>query len=180
MIKIEKIMKNIYKHLLILSLLFCSAHFFGQKKYLYGDKDKIISFLQKKKIRYEENKPNDSTTVVIFDNDDDSEGLQSSTHLTFKKKNNLFYCRKSELFMQYSFISYLAKINELKEQGYELSVLEYLNEYGFPVYENFISYEGKVDGYIYCSISKLDQDNDKKDDVMVVTYYTDSSEFKIK
>ena len=173
-------MKHIYKNLFFFSLLFLSAHFFGQKKYLYGDKDKIISFLQKKKIRFEENKPNDSTAVIIFNNDNDSEGLQSSTHLTFKKVNDSYYCRKTETKMDYGFINYLAKINELKEQGYELSVLEYLNEYGFPVYENFISYEGKVDGYIYCSISKLDQDNDKKDDVMVVTYYTDSSEFKIK
>ena len=173
-------MLHIYKNLFFFSLLFLSAHFFGQKKYLYGDKDKIISFLQKKKIRFEENKPNDSTAVIIFNNDNDSEGLQSSTHLTFKKVNDSYYCRKTETKMDYGFINYLAKINELKEQGYELSVLEYLNEYGFPVYENFISYEGKVDGYIYCSISKLDQDNDKKDDVMVVTYYTDSSEFKIK
>ena len=180
MIKIEKIMKNIYKHLLILSLLFCSAHFFGQKKYLYGDKDKIISFLQKKKIRYEENKPNDSTTVVIFDNDDDSEGLQSSTHLTFKKVNDSYYCRKTETKMDYGFINYLAKINELKEQGYELSILEDMNEYGFPVYHNFVSYAGKVDGYIFCAVSKLDTDNDKKEDVMIVTYYTDSSEFKTK
>ena len=173
-------MLHIYKNLFFFSLLFLSAHFFGQKKYLYGDKDKIISFLQKKKIRFEENKPNDSTAVIIFNNDNDSEGLQSSTHLTFKKVNDSYYCRKTETKMDYGFINYLAKINELKEQGYELSILEDMNEYGFPVYENFISYEGKVDGYIYCSISKLDQDNDKKDDVMVVTYYTDSSEFKIK
>ena len=59
-------------------------------------------------------------------------------------------------------------------------ILEYLNEYGFPVYENFINYEGKVEGYIYCSVSKLDRDNDKKDDTMFVSYYTDSSDFTIK
>lgn len=80
--------------------------------------------------------------------------------------------------MEYGFINYLAKINELKEEGYELSILEYMNEYGFPVYDNFVNYGGTVDGYIYCTVSKLDKDNDKKEDVMIVNYYTDSSEFK--
>ena len=140
------------------------------------DKDKIISFFQEKKIRYEENKPNDSTSVIVFYDDD----LQSKTYLTFKNVQNSSFCRKSETVTEYSFISYSAKINELKEQGYELSLLDFLNEYGFPVYENYVNYGGKFDGYIYCSISKLDQNNDKKDDVMIVTYYTDSSEFKTK
>jgi len=169
-------MKQIYKHVLILSLLFFSAHAFGQD-YLFSEKDEVTAFIKEKKSQYAEEKPNDSTIFITFHNYDDLNNLRSSKYLTFRKIDNIFYCIVDQLVIGYESSQYLHNLEYLHHQDYKMT--NDVNEYGFNIYQKILN-TGEESITVYASVSKVDRDNDKSEDIIVCAYYLDPAQLKMK
>lgn len=168
-------MKKIIKTAVLFVFLVFWGDVFGQE-YLGGKKTDIASFFKLKKIQYEEEKIDKDYSRFSINSHYDDGSLKNVSLLTFKNQGGQTVCIKEAMVFGYSTHFYRETFQFRYDQGFKAT--NYLDSDGFLVMQHNFGPENKR--VLYCVVSSYDQDNDGKDDIVVETFYLDTSEFKTK
>lgn len=164
---------------LINSSIICIACFSGNvfgQTYLGKKRTDIASFFELKKIQYEEEKIDKDYSRFIINSYHDDGILKNVSLITFKNQGEQTLCIKEAMVFGYSTDFYRQTLQFRYDQGFEAT--NYLDSDGFLVMQYNFGPENKL--VLYCVVSYYDQDDDEKYDIVVETFYSDTSEFKTK
>lgn len=167
--------KKYGKLFFIIFFLYFSNSF--AQEYLGGKKDDIASFFKLEKIKYEEEKIDENYSRFIMNSYDNEGGLREVSVLTFEKETEQTRCIMQAKIYGYS-DDFYRELSELR-YGQGFKATNYWDRDGFPVTQYALGKEASIQ-VIYSVVSRHDQDNDGKDDIVSDAFYLNTAQFITK